>query len=104
MTVVREQDGIEAQSRKGRALVLPGCGDRFDGIIEGHPQRVVARLDEGLASVPVNANRRLTGPVEVSSGDPGPWSAPLGLMAKMSRSVGTVLVHVYLMVSLAVIV
>jgi hypothetical protein len=44
------------------------------------------------------------GPVEVSSGDPGPKSVPLGLMAKRSRSVGTVLVQVYLMVSLAVLV
>jgi hypothetical protein len=43
------------------------------------------------------------GPVDVLSGDPGPWSAPLGLMAKMSRSVGTVLVQVYLIVSFAVI-
>jgi hypothetical protein len=58
MTVVSEQDGIEAQPRKGRALVLPGCGDGFDRIIEGHSQRVVTRLDKGLASVPVNTNVR----------------------------------------------
>src|SRR5882762_9294321 len=45
------------------------------------------------------------GPVEVSSGDPGPKSVPLGLMAKRSRSVGTMpLFQVYLMVSLAVLV
>src|SRR5258708_9632432 len=44
------------------------------------------------------------GPVEVSSGEPGPWSAALGLIAKTSRSVGTVLVQVYRMVSLAVLV
>ena len=43
-------------------------------------------------------------PVEVSSGDPGPWSAALGLMAKISRSVGTVLVQVYLKVTLTVLV
>ena len=43
-------------------------------------------------------------PVDVSSGDPGPWSAALGLMAKMSKSTGTVLLQVYLIVSLAVIV
>src|SRR5258708_37471835 len=43
-------------------------------------------------------------PVEVSSGEPGPWSAAVGLMAKMSRSVGTVLLQVYLSVSLAVFV
>src|SRR6267378_5796889 len=63
MAVVREQDGIEANARKGRALVFPGCGHGLDRIIEGHSQRVVTRLDEGLASVPVNANRRLSGPV-----------------------------------------
>ena len=44
------------------------------------------------------------GPVEVSSGEPGPWSAAFGLMAKISKSVGTVLVHVYLIVIFAVIV
>src|SRR2546423_961661 len=43
-------------------------------------------------------------PVEVSSGEPGPWSAALGLMAKTSRSVGIVLVQVYVIVSFAVIV
>ena len=33
-------------------------------------------------------------PVEVSSGDPGPYFAPVGLNANTSRSVGTLLVHV----------
>src|SRR6267143_7045193 len=72
MTVVREQDGIQAQARKGRTLVLPGCGHGFDRIIEGHSQRVVTRLDESLASVPVNTNRRLSGPVR--AGRRGPQS------------------------------
>ena len=52
----------------------------------------------------VTVRTSMPAPVEVSSGDPGPWSAALGLMAKMSKSVGTLLVQVYVMVSLAVIV
>src|SRR5437016_12721685 len=43
-------------------------------------------------------------PVEESSGEPGPWSAPAGLIAKISRSLGAVLLHVYLNVSLTVLV
>src|SRR6266850_8320030 len=52
----------------------------------------------------VTVRTSIPAPVEVSSGEPGPWSTPLGLMAKTSRSVGTVLVQVYVMVSFAVIV
>ena len=44
------------------------------------------------------------GPVEVVLGDPGPWRSPFGPMAKMSRSVGSMLDHVYLKVIRAVIV
>src|SRR6266481_1760894 len=46
MAIVRERDRIEAQPRKGRALVFPRCSDGLDRIIEGHSQRVVTRLDE----------------------------------------------------------
>src|SRR5260370_39336451 len=38
MTVVSEKDGIEAQPRKGRALVLPRCGDGFDRVSKGRSQ------------------------------------------------------------------
>src|SRR6267143_2805700 len=72
MTVVREQDGIKADTSKWRALVLPGCGHGLDRIIEGHSQRVVTGLDEGLVGVPVNADRRLSGPVR--AGRRGPQS------------------------------
>src|SRR5437667_7910373 len=41
MIVVSVQDGIKAQSRKGRALIFPGGGDGLDRIIECHSQRVV---------------------------------------------------------------
>src|SRR6267142_3509908 len=36
--VVREKDGVEADTSKWRPLVLPGCGHGFDRIIEGHSQ------------------------------------------------------------------
>ena len=52
----------------------------------------------------VNVRTSKPGPVEVSSGEPGPWSAALGLMAKMSRSVGNVLFQEYWKVTLAVMV
>src|SRR5229473_7584893 len=57
--VVREKDGVEADTSKWRPLVLPGCGHGFDRIIEGHSQRVVPGFDEGLASIPVDADGRL---------------------------------------------
>src|SRR5258708_8087639 len=44
-------------------------------------------------SLPISVRSSSPGPVDVSSGEPGPWSALLGLIAKMSRSVGTVLVQ-----------
>src|SRR5258706_16313610 len=57
--VVREKDGVEADTSKWRPLVLPGCGHGFDRIIEGHSQRVVPGFDERLARTPVDADGRL---------------------------------------------
>ncbi len=63
MAVVRKQDGVQAQARKWRALVLPERGGGRDRIVEGYLQRVVPGLDEGFTCVPVDANRRFAGPV-----------------------------------------
>jgi hypothetical protein len=56
MTVVCEEDGVKAHAREWRALVLPKRRCRLNGIIEGHPQRVVPGFNEGLARIPVDAD------------------------------------------------
>src|ERR1700730_3939867 len=63
VTVVSEENWIEAQASEGRALVFPEGGGRFEGIIEGDAESVIASLDESFASRPVDANGRLAGAV-----------------------------------------
>src|SRR6202158_2471830 len=73
VAIVGEENRIEADARKRRSLVLPkrGCGS--GGVVEGDAQRVVARLDEDLPGVPIDADRRLAGAVPSGGGRAGRW-------------------------------
>src|SRR2546426_11962100 len=59
MAVVGEEDRVEADACEWRPLVLPGRRGGLEGVVERHPQRVVARLDEDLARAPVDSDGRL---------------------------------------------
>src|ERR1700740_1748044 len=57
--IIGKENGIKADPREGRALVFPGGSCGLDCIIERNAQRVIARFNECLASVPVHADRWL---------------------------------------------
>ncbi len=63
MAVVGEEDGIEADTREGRALVVPEGRRRCDGIVERDAQSVIASLNEDLAGFPVDPDRGLASTV-----------------------------------------
>src|SRR6266852_7118007 len=71
VAVVGEENRIETDARKRRPLVLPERGCRSGGVVEGDAQRVVARLDEDLPGVPVDADGRLARAVGPSGGRAG---------------------------------
>src|SRR5882762_4397489 len=60
MAVVNEHDRIQAQTRKGRTLVLPERRGRVEAVVKSHAQRMVSRLDERFTGVPVNPDGRLS--------------------------------------------
>src|SRR5258708_26811391 len=70
VSVIGEQDWIEAETCEWRALVLPERRDRLNGIVESYPQRVVPSFNEALARIPVDADRRLTRTMRPGSGRP----------------------------------
>src|SRR5260221_281041 len=63
MSVVNEQDRVQAHARKRRTLVLPKSSGRIDAVIEGHSQRMISGFDERFAGVPVNPNGRFSSAV-----------------------------------------
>src|SRR5258706_5389027 len=63
MAVVNEHDRVQAYSRERRTFVLPERRGRIYAVVKGHAQRMVSRLDERFASVPVNTNGRLASSV-----------------------------------------
>src|SRR3982074_536934 len=67
MTVIGEEDGIEAHASEGRALIFPEGGGRFEGIVEGDAERVVSGFDEGFAGGPVDPDGRLAGAVSAGT-------------------------------------
>jgi len=58
--IIGKENGIKADAREGRPFIFPGGGRGFDCIIERDAQRMIAGSNEGLAGLPVHADRWFT--------------------------------------------
>src|SRR5260370_35480782 len=93
----------------------PGDGGGGGGVVGRGAMGSVATRGADVGTAAVAATERMChtpsngsvtvrssspAPLEGSSGEPGPWPAPVGLMATTSRAVGTGRLQVYVSVSL----